>query len=97
MPTVWVICNNGSYESLKRNLVEHLGPEARPPRFVAMDLDAPPLRFDRLAEAHGVRGRRVDRPEDVGPALAEALRLNAPALIDVSLATEFSSPAPPSD
>ena len=89
---VWVICNNGSYESLKSNLVEHLG-GVPPAPFLAMDLHDPELRFDRLAEAHGVRGWRVERAEEFGPALADALGSGGPALLDVAIASAFSRTA----
>jgi thiamine pyrophosphate-dependent acetolactate synthase large subunit-like protein len=33
----------------------------------------------------GVHGRRVERPEEIRPALEEALALDAPALVDVAI------------
>jgi thiamine pyrophosphate-dependent acetolactate synthase large subunit-like protein len=54
-------------------------------RFVAMDLTDPDLRFDRMAEAMGVRGRRVERPEEIAPALREAIAHDGPSLVDVAL------------
>jgi len=85
IPVTWVVCNNGSYQILKTNLVEYLGPLAKGRRFIEMDLADPPLRFDRIAEAFGVHGRRVERVEDIRPALDEALGLGAPALVDVAI------------
>jgi len=56
-----------------------------------MDLVEPDLRFDRLAEAMGVPGRRVERPEELAPVLAEAIRHEGgPFLVDVVL----ESPVP---
>jgi thiamine pyrophosphate-dependent acetolactate synthase large subunit-like protein len=52
---------------------------------MAMDLTDPPLRYDRIAESLGVHGRRVERPEELRPALEEALALDAPALVDVAI------------
>jgi benzoylformate decarboxylase len=85
IPVTWVVCNNGSYQILKTNLAEYLGPLAAGRRFVEMDLADPPLRFDRIAEAFGVHGRRVERPGDLRAALDEALGLGAPALVDVAI------------
>ena len=49
-----------------------------------MDLNEPPLRFDRLADVMGVPSRRVERPADLAPALREALAHDdSPYLVDV--------------
>jgi thiamine pyrophosphate-dependent acetolactate synthase large subunit-like protein len=86
IPAVWVVCNNSSYQILKQNVLDYLGPKSGDRRFVEMDLREPPLRFDLLAQAMGVHGRRVEKPDEIGPALKEALAMNAPALIDVAIA-----------
>lgn len=85
IPVTWVICNNASYRILKQNVMDYLGPAQVDRKFVAMDLTDPPLRFDRIAESFGVHGRRVERPEHIRSALEEALRLDAPALVDVAI------------
>ncbi|HEY8416384.1 MAG TPA: biosynthetic-type acetolactate synthase large subunit, partial [Thermaerobacter sp.] len=38
--------------------------------------------FVRLAEAYGVRGLRVDRPEDLGPTVREALEYPGPVVVE---------------
>ena len=90
IPVTYVMLSNASYRILKLNLVEYLGPAARDRRFVAMDLTDPELRFDRLAEAMGVPGRRVERPDELAGALQEALAHDGPSLVDVVL----ESPVP---
>lgn len=85
IPVTWVVCNNASYQILKQNVADYLGPARAGRRFVAMDLTDPPLRFDLLAESMGVHGRRVERPEEIRPALEEAFALGAPALVDVAI------------
>jgi benzoylformate decarboxylase len=50
-----------------------------------MDLNEPPLRFDRLADAMSVPSRRVERPADLAPALREAFAHDGPYLVDVVL------------
>ncbi len=82
--------NNAAYRILKLNMVEYLGTAARGRQFVAMDLTDPDLRFDRMAEAMGVHGQRVERPEDLALALREAVAHNGPSLVDVVL----ESPVP---
>ncbi|HLJ60234.1 MAG TPA: thiamine pyrophosphate-binding protein [bacterium] len=85
IPVTWVVCNNASYRILKENIMDYLGPRHADRKFVAMDLTDPPLRYDRIAESMGVRGRRVERPEDLRPALEEALGSGAPAVVDVAI------------
>jgi benzoylformate decarboxylase len=85
VPVTWVICNNASYRVLKENIIDYLGPAHVSRKFVALDLTDPPLRYDRIAESMGVHGRRVERPDEIRPALEEALALGAPALVDVAI------------
>ena len=83
IPATFVMLNNAAYRILKLNMLEYLGPAARGRQFVAMDLTDPELRFDRMAESMGVPGRRVERPDDLAPALQEALAHDGPSLVDV--------------
>jgi benzoylformate decarboxylase len=83
--------NNAAYRILKLNMMEYLGPAARGRRFIAMDLTDPELRFDRMAESMGVPARRVDQPEQLGPALREALAHDGPSLVDVVMESPTQS------
>lgn len=85
IPVTYVMLSNRSYRILKLNMIEYLGAAARGRGFVAMDLTDPELRFDRMAEAMGVPGRRVERPEELGKALREAIEHDGPSLVDVVL------------
>lgn len=85
IPVTYVMLNNGSYRILKLNMLHYLGEAARDRRFIAMDLVDPDLRFDRLAQAMGVPSWRVERPEQIGPALRAALAQDGPSLVDVVL------------
>jgi benzoylformate decarboxylase len=90
LPVTFVMLNNAAYRILKLNMVEYLGTAARGRKFVAMDLTDPELRFDRMAESMGVRGQRVEKPEELGPALREAIAHRGPSLVDVVM----ESPVP---
>lgn len=85
IPAVLVVCNNGGYRILKDNVSEYLGETGAGRRFVELDLAEPELRFDKIAEAMGVHGCRVEDPRDIGPALRAALESGRPALIDVPI------------
>ena len=85
IPVVYVICNNRSYRVLKVNMntyTTQVLKEEAPSRYIAMDFPIP-LNLAGMAEAIGVYGRTVERPEEVGPAMEEALQLGKPALLDM--------------
>ncbi|MEK7215164.1 MAG: thiamine pyrophosphate-dependent enzyme, partial [Chloroflexota bacterium] len=85
IPVTYVMRGNGSYRILKLNMVEYLGSKAKDRKFVELDLNNPPLRFDLLANAMGVPSRRVERPEEIASALREGIAHNGPFLIDVAM------------
>jgi benzoylformate decarboxylase len=94
IPVTYVMLSNRAYRILKLNMLEYLGPAAQGREFVAMDLDNPELRFDRMAEAMGVPARRVERPQDLAPVLHEAVgHRGGPFLVDVVLESPLPKPA----
>jgi benzoylformate decarboxylase len=88
----FVICNNHSYRILKYNLqaywrdLDQPVNEAFPACF---DLDPPTLRFDLLAQGQGVPAVRVEKPEQIQPALDQALQDDEPFLIDLVLSSSL--------
>ena len=86
IPAVYVICNNRSYRILKLNMNRyktHILNEDKPSsKYIGMDFPTP-LDMAAIANAMGVHGRTVEDPEELGPALKEALELGKPALLDV--------------
>jgi thiamine pyrophosphate-dependent acetolactate synthase large subunit-like protein len=93
IPSTFVMLSNASYRILKLNMVEYLGSAAKGRQFVEMDLNDPPLRFDRLADAMGVPARRVERPEELPSALREGIAHDGPFLVDVVLDGSVPLPA----
>jgi benzoylformate decarboxylase len=83
IPVTYVICNNQGYRILKINMLQYLGEAMAGRKFIAMDLVDPVLDFAQIAQAFGVRGQRVERPDELGPALRSALRSGEPSLVDV--------------
>ena len=76
IPVVTVVMNNncwGSEKAYQKALYEE--------RYLGADLTNP--RFDRLAELCGAKGFYVERPQDIGDALNEALKARAPAVIEI--------------
>ncbi len=85
--TKFVICNNQSYLLLKLNILEywqeqHVTKHAFPDSF---DLRDPVIDFAKMAESMGVPAARVEKPEEIGPAIQKMLSHNGPFLIDLIL------------
>ncbi|MGH6960838.1 MAG: thiamine pyrophosphate-dependent enzyme, partial [Dongiaceae bacterium] len=58
-------------------------------RFVGMDIRDPQLDFVALAQSMGVPARRITRPDEVAPALRQALAAGGTSLIDITVADGF--------
>jgi benzoylformate decarboxylase len=86
----FVICNNHSYELLKLNIQQYWRERQLPEREfpASFDLHDPDIRFDELARAMGVRAIRVETPEQIGPAIRQALADDDPFLIDLVITSE---------
>ncbi|MBI3329797.1 MAG: thiamine pyrophosphate-binding protein [Nitrospinae bacterium] len=85
VPVVFVICNNAQYRILKAGLLAFRSEPAKQGKFVGMDLIQPEIDFVTLAQSMGVAGERVEKPQEVGPALTRALARHGPSLIDIPL------------
>lgn len=86
----FVICNNRSYQILKLNILqywrEHQIPEHDYPS--SFSICDPDIRFDELARAMGVQAVRVEKPDQIGPAIQKALDHSGPFLIDLVITNE---------
>jgi benzoylformate decarboxylase len=85
LPVVFAVVNNRQYAILKANLRRMGAVSASQGRFVGMDLDDPPVDFLGLAESMGVTATRVEKANDVGPAVEAAWRSGHPALLDLPI------------
>jgi benzoylformate decarboxylase len=82
VPLLVVVFNNRAYMAVKN---QFRGPEERIKVAAEMgaELVGPELNFARLAETFGIFGQRVERPEQIEPALKRALEHSGPAVVDV--------------
>lgn len=86
----FVICNNHSYELLKLNIKEYwkerdIAEHDFPASF---DLSEPDIRFDDLARSLGVPAIRVEKHDQIGPAVREMLDTPGPFLVDLVIASQ---------
>jgi len=84
----FIICSNRCYHLLQLNLHqfwEERGMEGRPFP-LPFDLSEPPLGFVEMARGMGMDGRRIERPEEIVPAIEEALAHDGPFVLDVVIA-----------
>ena len=91
VPVTWVIANNASYRILKLNMLEYLGEGAAGRKFVAMDLADPPLDFSHIAASFGVKGVRIEHPDQIGEAVREAQAADEPRLVDIVIDGDIRS------
>jgi benzoylformate decarboxylase len=84
---VFVILANREYRILKHNVdVWRQNFEAGTQHpYQQMDLVGPALDFVRLAEGMGVEAVRVDRADDIAPALEKAVAANRPYLLEIGI------------
>ena len=81
VPVVNIVMNNDSWGSEKAYQKTLYGE-----RYVEAEITNP--RYDRFAELCGARGFYVERPEEVAPAVREALSLDCPSVIEVPVDPE---------
>jgi len=83
----FVICNNGSYRLLQMNVDAYwkeIGVEQH--EFpLCFDLSKPAIDFAALAKSLGVDAVRVEKPEEIAPAIEKMLADNKAFLIDLVL------------
>ncbi len=92
----FVIVNNQSYMLLKLNIMQYwrergIEDHDFPASF---DLGNPVIRFADLAQSMGVPAVRVERPDQIGPAIDQALEHDGPFLIDLVVTNEVPGHKP---
>jgi acetolactate synthase I/II/III large subunit len=84
LPFVGVIGNDGAWGEMKAFHERAYGAD----RMVAQDLSQD-TRYEDVAVALGGHGERVERPEDIVPALERATEAGVPAIVNVLLDRDF--------
>ena len=86
LPVTFVVMNNREYNVLKNFMKAQAGYlSARSDRFIAMDIDQPPIDYLALARSMGVPARRIERATDIAPAIEAAIASREVNLVDVPI------------
>lgn len=83
IPVVWVVLNNFGFNII--TLYQHRHYERSFATEFKNERTGRPYNpdFVALARAYGAEGRRIERPDDLKPALVDAISANAPYVLDV--------------
>ncbi|BAU47394.1 sulfoacetaldehyde acetyltransferase [Sulfurifustis variabilis] len=85
IPAIAVVFNNMQWGAEKKNQIDYYGN-----RFVGTNLTNP--NFAEVAKAMGAEGVRVDHVDQIGDALAAAVKSNRCTVLDVQLTRELGEP-----
>jgi acetolactate synthase-1/2/3 large subunit len=75
LPVTLIVLNNGSYGWIKA------GQKQLGEKYYSVDFSQ--SNHARIAEAYGMRGLRVEKPDELAPALKEGLSADGPVLLDI--------------
>jgi sulfoacetaldehyde acetyltransferase len=86
LPVIACVFNNGAWCAEKKNQVDFYNN-----RFVGADIEGP--NFAEVAWSMGANGIRVDNPEDLKKAFADALQSDKPTVLDIQVdGTQLAPP-----
>ncbi|MCL4552341.1 MAG: thiamine pyrophosphate-binding protein, partial [Candidatus Marsarchaeota archaeon] len=88
IPIVAVVCHNSVYGNMRLKQHMHFND-----RFIGTELYIPNLAD--VAKSLGAYGERVEKPEEIIPALQRALKCGKPAVLDVIVDSSFEGLEPP--
>ena len=88
IPIVVIVEHNAVYGNVRRKQVEHFDS-----RFAGSELYIPDLA--QVAKAFGAHGERVEKPDEIIPALERSFSSGKPAVLDVIIDSTWESLEPP--
>ena len=77
-----IVPDNRNYRILKDNTIKMFGGDDDDHDYVGMDFE-PPVDLVKNAESHGARGHLVETPDEIAPAVEDALDSDGPDVLDV--------------
>jgi acetolactate synthase-1/2/3 large subunit len=88
LPVLFVVLNNAGWISIKGGQLSNFG-RMFATEFQRRDGSLYSPDFAAAARSFGLHAERVDRPEEVAPAVRRALATGGPALVEVTVARDF--------
>jgi len=88
LPVLFVVLNNAGWISIKGGQLSNFG-RMFATEFQRRDGSLYSPDFAAAARSFGLHAERIDRPEEVAPAVRRALATGGPALVEVTVAREF--------
>jgi len=85
LPVVVVVANNGAWGNIRHEQGKQLGTKTGATQLA-------PVAYEKIAEAFGGYGERVENSEEVGPAIARALASGKVAVVNVICQQDVVSP-----
>ncbi|HEX7409989.1 MAG TPA: thiamine pyrophosphate-binding protein [Candidatus Binatia bacterium] len=86
LPITTIVFNNQGWGMSLHGQQALYGTETR------VIVDLPDTRYDQIAAAFGLYAERVERPEEIGPAMRRAFDSGKPACLDLAIAPEIVHP-----
>jgi benzoylformate decarboxylase len=81
IPVIMVILNNRGYAAVKWGFASY--PNRKSGEGADLGYDLGNVDFPKLADSFGVSGQRIEKPDEIGPALKKAIKARKPALLDI--------------
>ncbi len=94
LPITWVVVNNSSYGTVWGLQRQYFENRSVLTEFKYDDGQIYVPDYAQIAEGFKVKGFRVEKPEDIRPALEAALAYDGPTLVDIVVDRTFSSTPP---
>lgn len=86
LPVTFVVMNNREYNVLKNFMKGQAGyASVQRNRFIAMDIDDPPIDYQAMAQSYGVPSHRITKAGDIAGAIEAAIASGKPNLIEIMI------------
>ena len=81
----YVVCANNSYQFVKMGKIRQLGDKSKG-RFLGMEFDEPRIDFVQMAQSMGLKGKKVENPNELADVLKWGLDHEGPSVVEVAIA-----------
>jgi acetolactate synthase-1/2/3 large subunit len=83
LPITWIVINNFGLNAIHVLQTAYFGKSVGSKYEIKRTGDKHPADYSAVARAFGASGERIDRPDDINPAIKRSLSANGPYVLDV--------------